>query len=584
MDNYAIADNFSLLAKLMDIHGDNSFKAKSYSSAAFTIEKLSSPLAEMPVEKIFSIRGIGDAIGKKIVEQLETGQLSILNEYLAKTPPGILEMMGIKGIGPKKIATIWKELEIETLGELLYACNENRLTLYKGFGEKTQKNIKEAIEFYMSNQGSYLYAEVIQHAERAQQMLKQTFPDEQWLLTGDLRRQMETIDKIEWVTTTSAEKIIQQLESILVKDVTVTTSDGKEIGNTVKEPYFEVLHSSPELLEISAKGSAQNILFRFYLSTKETFYSNLFRTSCSPEFLDAWTREHSLAASFESEEAIFAAAGIQPIPAYLREDTARISEARQHQLPQVIQPEDIKGIIHCHSNWSDGVHTLEYMAQSARSQNLQYLVISDHSKTAFYANGLNEERIAAQHKQVDELNTKMTPFRIYKSIESDILNDGSLDYADEVLASFDIVIASIHSNLKMTEEKAMMRLLKAIENPYTSILGHMTGRLLLSRNGYPVDHRKIIDACAANDVVIELNAHPRRLDIDWRWIRYALEKNVLISIDPDAHAIEGFADCRYGVLAAQKAGLTPKQNLSSFSLEEFDAFLKKQQQKREKNR
>lgn len=584
MDNYAIADNFSLLAKLMDIHGDNSFKAKSYSSAAFTIEKLSSPLAEMPVEKIFSIRGIGDAIGKKIVEQLETGQLSILNEYLAKTPPGILEMMGIKGIGPKKIATIWKELEIETLGELLYACNENRLTLYKGFGEKTQKNIKEAIEFYMSNQGSYLYAEVIQHAERAQQMLKQTFPDEQWLLTGDLRRQMETIDKIEWVTTTSAEKIIQQLESILVKDVTVTTSDGKEIGNTVKEQYFEVLHSSPELLEISAKGSAQNILFRFYLSTKETFYSNLFRTSCSPEFLEAWTREHSLAASFESEEAIFAAAGIQPIPTYLREDAARIAEARQHLLPQVIQPEDIKGIIHCHSNWSDGVHTLEVMAQSAQSQNLQYLVISDHSKTAFYANGLNEERIAAQHKQVDELNTKMTPFRIYKSIESDILNDGSLDYADEVLASFDIVIASIHSNLKMTEEKAMMRLLKAIENPYTSILGHMTGRLLLSRNGYPVDHRKIIDACAANDVVIELNAHPRRLDIDWRWIGYALEKNVLLSIDPDAHAIEGFADCRYGVLAAQKAGLTPKQNLSSFSLEEFDAFVKKQQQKREKNR
>jgi len=227
--------------------------------------------------------------------------------------------------------------------------------------------------------------------------------------------------------------------------------------------------------------------------------------------------------------------------------------------------------------WASG--SLEFMAQSARSQNLQYLVISDHSKTAFYANGLNEERIAAQHKQVDELNARLAPFRIYKSIESDILNDGSLDYSDEILASFDLVIASIHSNLKMTEEKAMMRLLKAIENPYTSILGHMTGRLLLSRNGYPVDHKKIIDACAANDVVIELNAHPRRLDIDWRWIHYALEKNVLISIDPDAHAIEGFADCRYGVLVAQKAGLTPQQNLSSFSLEAFDAFVKKQQQK-----
>lgn len=580
MDNYAIADNFSLLAKLMDIHGDNSFKAKSYSSAAFTIEKLTSPLSELPADKIFSIRGIGDAIGKKIVEQLETGQLTILNEYLAKTPPGILEMLGIKGIGPKKIATIWKELEIETLGELLYACNENRLTLYKGFGEKTQKNIKESIEFYMGNQGSYLYAEVIQHAERTQQLLERAFPDDQWILTGDLRRQLETIDKLEWVTTTSAEKIIQRLENTRTQDITVTTIGSKEIDRTVNEQHFEILHSSPELLEISAKGTAHNILFRFHLSTKESFYSNLFRTSCSPEFLEAWTKEHSLAPLFESEEAIFAAAGIQPIPAFLREDASRIAEAKQRQLPQVIQPEDIKGIIHCHSNWSDGVHTLEFMAQSAKSQNLQYLVISDHSKTAFYANGLNEERIAAQHKQVDELNARLAPFRIYKSIESDILNDGSLDYADEILASFDLVIASIHSNLKMTEEKAMMRLLKAIENPYTSILGHMTGRLLLSRNGYPVDHKKIIDACAANDVVIELNAHPRRLDIDWRWIGYALERNVLISIDPDAHAIEGFADCRYGVLVAQKAGLTPQQNLSSFSLEAFDTFVQKQQQKR----
>lgn len=580
MDNYAIADNFSLLAKLMDIHGDNSFKAKSYSSAAFTIEKLTSPLAEMPVDRIFAIRGIGDAIGKKIVEQLETGQLAVLNEYLSKTPPGVLEMLGIKGIGPKKIATIWKELEIETLGELLYACNENRLTLYKGFGEKTQKNIKEAIEFYLGNQGSYLYAEVIQQAESTQQMLERMFPDDQWLLTGDLRRQLETIDTLEWVTTASSEKITERLETSLIQDVTLTTSGGKEIDNTVKERIFEIPHSSPELLEIRAKSTAQNILFRFHISTKETLYSNLFRTSCSPEFLEAWTKDHSLAPSFESEEAIFAAAGIKPIPAFLREDASRISEAQQGQLPHVIQPEDIKGIIHCHSNWSDGVHTLEFMAQSAKLKNLQYLVISDHSKTAFYANGLNEERIAAQHRQVEELNTQLAPFRIYKSIESDILNDGSLDYADEVLAGFDIVIASIHSNLKMTEEKAMMRLLKAIENPYTSILGHMTGRLLLSRNGYPVDHRKIIDACAANEVVIELNAHPRRLDIDWRWIRHALEKKVLISINPDAHAIEGFDDCRYGVLVAQKAGLTAKQNLSSFSLEEFDAFVKKQQQKR----
>jgi DNA polymerase (family 10) len=220
------------------------------------------------------------------------------------------------------------------------------------------------------------------------------------------------------------------------------------------------------------------------------------------------------------------------------------------------------------------------MAIAAKARGLEYLVISDHSQSAFYANGLREDRIRAQHQQIDELNKKLAPFRIYKSIESDILNDGSLDYDDEVLASFDLVIASIHSNLKMTEEKAMMRLMNAIENPYTSILGHMTGRLLLSRGGYPVNHELIIDACVANDVVIELNAHPRRLDIDWRWIDKAVDKGVLISINPDAHSIEGYDDCKYGVLVAQKAGLTKYQNLSSYDRSEFESFLMDQHQKR----
>ena len=207
-------------------------------------------------------------------------------------------------------------------------------------------------------------------------------------------------------------------------------------------------------------------------------------------------------------------------------------------------------------------------------------MISDHSKTAFYAQGLPVEKVLAQHEQIDYLNEQFTPFKIFKSIESDILNDGNLDYESDILNKFDVVIASIHSNLKMSEEKAMMRLLTAIENPFTSILGHLTGRLLLSRNGYPVDHQKIIDACFANNVVIELNAHPRRLDIDWRWITKALDKNILISINPDAHSIDGFADCKYGVLAAQKAGLTAKQNLSSFSLQEFELFVEQQKKKR----
>jgi DNA polymerase (family 10) len=271
-----------------------------------------------------------------------------------------------------------------------------------------------------------------------------------------------------------------------------------------------------------------------------------------------------------SEENVFAALNLPYIPAYLREDPGVFND-----LPgqAVIQPGDVKGIVHCHSTWSDGNSSIEELARACMTANMEYLVISDHSKSAFYANGLQEARIIEQQKQIEALNNQLAPFRIFKSIECDILNDGTLDYPDEVLSTFDLVIASVHSNLKMTQEKAMTRILKAIQNPYTTILGHLTGRLLLSRNGYPVDHKTVIDTCAAHHVVIELNAHPRRLDMDWRWIKYAIQQGVLISIDPDAHYIHGFDDIRYGVLSAQKAGLTSNHNLSSFSLKNFEDFI-----------
>jgi len=557
MDNDTISENFSLLSKLMDIHGDNSFKAKSYASAAFTIDKLTTPLADLTQDKIFSIRGIGDAIGKKIVEQIETGELSLLHEYLQKTPEGIIEMLRIKGIGPKKIATIWKELEIESLGELLYACNENRLTLYKGFGEKSQQNIKESIEFYMGSLGSYLYQQMEVFAGLIDEKLKKTFSTEKFFLTGEFRRQAEIITILSWVTTTP----LSSLKEFFIAH--------EYLIDTETDDYF------------SCKGK-ENITLGFYGCSIDNLYATLFETSSSDLFLAEWIKntDRNVYAHCASEEAIFEIAKIHPIPAYRRENPAIISLAKEKELSPVITPENISGIIHSHSNWSDGGNTLEQMATAAIEKGLSYLVISDHSKSAFYANGLSEERIYAQHRQIDELNQKLAPFTIFKSIGSDILNDGSLDYPDPVLNSFDLVIASVHSNLKMTEEKAMMRLMKAIENPFTSILGHMTGRLLLSRNGYPVNHRAIIEACAANQVVIELNAHPRRLDMDWRWIEYALEKNVLISIDPDAHTIDGYDDCRYGVLVAQKAGLRKEQNLSSHSLADFKLFIETQKAKR----
>lgn len=552
MDNYQIAENFSLLGKIMDIHGDNSFKAKTYSIAAYHIENLAEQLTSIPKERIASLKGIGDSTAKKIIEIIETGKLAALEEIISKTPAGVIELLNIKGIGPKKIHTIWKEMEIESVGELLYACQENRLKRYKGFGEKTQQSIIESIDFYLHNQGSFLYPQVEAVEPQITAYLQKLFLPQNIALTGALRRQLEIIDELEYAVNAENENI---------------------------KPKF-VSANPPELLEEKPNTLLYKLLnglrLRLYTGSSQ-FKQQLFTTSGSTEFVQAFVKTFPQADYQQLEPgndaAFFESTGISFIPPCLRENAVIIEQAQQKKLPDLIQTTDIKGIIHSHSNWSDGSNTIEEMAIAAKEKGFEYLVISDHSKSAYYAQGLNEEKIAAQHQYVDELNAKITGFKIFKSIESDILNDGSLDYSDSILSTFDLVIASVHSNLKMTEEKAMQRLLTAIENPYTTILGHMTGRLLLSRKGYPVDHKKIIDACAANGVAIELNAHPSRLDIDWRHIDYALNKSVPISIDPDAHNIEGFDDIKYGVLAAQKAMVTKEQNLSSFGRSAFENYL-----------
>jgi DNA polymerase (family X) len=531
IDNDFIASQFSLLGKVMDIHGENSFKTKSYSVAAFTLEKLPMQLDGLPLEQITAIKGIGDAIGKKILEIQQTGELRLLNEYIHKTPPGVIEMLAIKGLGPKKIATIWKDMEIESVGELLYACQENRLLLFKGFGEKTQQNVREAIEFRLKHAGSHLYGDIEAYALQLDAALKKALPSEKLALTGDFRRQLEIVTRLQWVTTAEPEIINAALQSQLVEEGVV----------------IDMIYAAPE-----------------------HFTRVLFETSCSGEFLESirergnWNDKDNYA----SEEAIFERAGLPYIHPVRREQRGVIEHG-------ALQPADVKGVIHSHSTWSDGSNTLEEMTKACIAKGYEYLVISDHSKSAFYANGLKEDRIREQQAEIEALNRKLAPFTIFKSIECDILNDGTLDYTADILSTFDLVIASVHSNLKMSEEKAMGRLLRAIENPYTTVLGHLTGRLLLSRPGYPVDHKRIIEACVKYGVAIELNAHPRRLDMDWRWIAYALEQGALISIDPDAHTIEGYNDIRYGVLAAQKAGLKPERNLSSFGLEQFREYLAK---------
>ena len=553
MTNKEIANYFSLLAKLSDIHNENSFKSKAYSVAAFQIDKLGFDIEHYPKEKLAAVFGIGDSNAKKIIEILETGRLAALEELLAKTPEGIQELMSIKGIGPKKIATIWHELGIESPGELLYACDENRLIAYKGFGEKTQQTIKEALAFYLSNQQRYLYASIEPIALGLEKKLQQLFSHCAVKITGAFVRQCEIIDELAFVIACSEEEIIEILAH--QNGFVFQENDNGVLKFMLNESIHIEVHACDE----------------------NTFVETLFFTTNSADFNEAF-QTHFEEVIFEGnadEEAIFEQAGIELIAPCLRESEQSIVLAKENKLPTLIEPKDIKGVIHNHSKWSDGKNTIEEMALACQQKGYEYLVMSDHSVSSFYANGLSIERIEKQQEEIDALNKKLAPFKIFKSIECDILNDGRLDYEEAVLATFDLVICSVHQNLKMTEERAMQRILTAIENPFCHILGHPTGRLLLSRKGYPIDHLKIIEACVKNNVVIEINANPRRLDMDWRFIQQAIEMGAMLSINPDAHSLDGIDDIRLGVLASQKGMLTQPYNLSSLNLTAFEAYLKK---------
>lgn len=556
MSNNEIADYFSLLSKLMDIHGEDAFRAKSYSIAAYHIENLPTPASEMDDTTLFGMRGIGQSTGQKIREILQTGKLQQLEDWVAKTPQGVLEMMQIKGLGPKKIALLWKEHKIETVGELEYACQENRLSSIKGFGEKTQKNILESIQFLNKSKGFHLWAEVYSTAAALVENLRKTHPGHRFDITGDLRSQCESVSQITLLTDLPGDTLFQNIAKI--PNVKIESiNEQRSLVHIPNQPLIQVIFTKPS-----------------------NYYQQLFLTTGSEVFHQAFSEAYTIPEEATSEETIFQVNQLSFIPPAMRESGKVLQRAKTLAPFQLIQPNEIRGIIHSHSTWSDGAAGIADMAKAAMDKGFEYLVLSDHSQAAYYARGLKPEQIVAQHHEIDMLNRSLSPFKIFKSIEVDILNDGNLDYDAAVLSSLDLVIASVHSNLRMTLEKAMSRILRAIENPFTNILGHPTGRLLLSREGYPMDHKELIRACARHNVVLEINAHPRRLDLDWRWVEYALEQGVLLSINPDAHAISGFDDVYYGVMAAQKGGLTKEHNLSSFNLSEFEAFLKEQRLKR----
>jgi DNA polymerase (family 10) len=559
MENKTIARTLRLLSQLMELHDENPFKIKSVANAAFKVDKLPYPIASKTLAEIEQVDGLGKSIAGKIWEIIESNSLLDLSELLNKTPPGIVEMMRIKGLGPKKILIIWKELGIENVGELYYACNENRLIEAKGFGLKTQEEIKKTIEFNMASNGRFLYAQVESFAEALLNQIKTEIKPEHVWLTGQYRRRSEIIDSLDLI-------VVKELDHTILQKLESWDIDGLEIhGNQIK---FQ---------------TEQGVIVHLhFVNNNELGWELILKTGNQEhvEILKSMLKGVDIDGKTESE--IYELAGIPYIEPELREGDNEFKLVKSNSLPQLIEYSDLRGSLHNHSTWSDGVHTLEEMALFCKNElKLEYLGICDHSKSAFYANGLNETRISAQQREIDELNKKLSPFKIFKGIESDILYDGSLDYSDEVLGSFDFIVASVHSVLNMNELKATERLIKAIENPYTTILGHPTGRLLLSRSGYPIDHKKVIDACAANQVIIEINANPLRLDLDWRWHQYAITKGVMLSINPDAHRKEGFNDMKFGTLIARKGGLSKENCLNAMNFEQISIFFEQKKKKQQ---
>jgi len=550
MTNKEIAQTFQLLSNLMELHDGDPFRIKSYQFVYQTIRNLDVSLVDLPQSELAKIKGIGKSIALQIVELFSTGSLTGLNNLLEISPPGIIKLLKIKGFGPKKIKQLWSELGIETPGELLYAIQENRLLALKGFGQKSQDELHKQILFLLHHENQFLYPELLQEANELLDFFQAIHSTINIELTGDLKRKLPYSKTIEFILNCA--------------------------------PNTQLFVEIPEVSEVALKED-------FITASWKGFYKVVFYFSNGVKFGNKWivhtgsdTFINSLSVDllapdtphFNTEEEVFSFLKLQVIPPEVREYP--IHDILDHNvLDNLITIDDIKGVVHSHSLYSDGSNTIAQMASVSQQSGYAYLVMTDHSQAAFYANGLKWDRIIQQQQEIDKLNKDNAGFTILKGIECDILSNGDLDYNHEILSTFDVIIASVHSILKMDEERAMSRIIKAIENPFTHILGHPTGRLLLSRPGYPLDMKKVIDACSANKVAIELNANPRRLDIDWQWIPYAMHKNVFISINPDAHAIKGIQDIKYGVDMARKGKLQKELCLNACDVLTFLERIKK---------
>jgi DNA polymerase (family 10) len=558
MDNREIAEVLQTIGSILEIKDENPFKVRAYLNAARALTGTSEDVKKLVAEKrLREIPGIGPAIEEKIVQLVTTGRLESYEALRKEVPAGVLELLRVPSLGAKKARVLWKELGITSLEALQKACEDNKLLTLKGFGEKTQKKILQGICFKARHQGEFLLSEALPLARGLLDHLRSSTYVEQMSLAGSLRRWKEVVRDIDLLAGSARPAEVMEhflraggVSEILAKGETKTSVrlySGIQVDlRVVSEEQF------PYALAYFTGSKEHNVALRQH-AQRRGLKVNEYGIFKGEKLLRCKT-----------EEEFFEQLGLPFIPPEMRENTGELDLKESIQL---IGPKSLKGVFHTHSTWSDGSAEIEEMAEKARSLGLRYMGLSDHSKAAFYANGMDEERLARQMAEVDRLNRKWRDFRILKGLECDILPTGDLDLTPEILGKLDFVVGSIHSRFDMSQEEMTRRVCKALANEHLDILGHPTGRLLLSREGYRIDLDRVIETARKHRKVIELNAYPNRLDLDWIHCRRAKEQGVMLSINPDAHSPGEIENIEYGVGIGRRGWLEEKDVLNTRDVE-----------------
>lgn len=583
MEKDQVAEILEEIGVLLELKGENPFKTRAYANAARTIEALREPLAKIiGEERLGEIKGIGDALQKKITELVTTGRLPYYEDLKAATPPGLLELLQIPGVGPKKVKVLYEKLGIKTVAELEAACKEGKVAELAGFGEKTQTKICEGINFRRSHASRHLLMDALMVSEPILESLRQHPDVIRCSTAGSLRRNKEIIGDIDFLV--SSKKPAEVIESFTSEPTVVSVSAKGETKASVIlkggiQSDLRVVGDTefPFALAYFTGSKEHNIVMR-HRAIERGLRLNEYGLFKSKEE----TRDPKLLVPCKTEEEIFEKLGLDYIPPELREDCGEFEAAEKHGIPRLLEWTELRGSLHNHTNWSDGHDTLEEVAAYMQELGCQYWAITDHSKSSVQAHGLDPERLRKQIKEIRELNKKFADdgiaFRLLAGTEVDILKD-KVDYDNDLLAELDVVVASLHAGFSQNEADNTRRLIRAAQNPCVHIIGHLTGRLLLEREGYKVNQQAVIDACAATGTWIELNANPLRFDMDWRMWPYAKSKGVKCVINCDAHRTEHAGFLRLGAGIARKGWLGKDDVINTLPLEKLQQELRRKRER-----